>query len=144
MRRTHALAATSALFALGLLAVLLAPLTSSTLIATAVLAGVAIVIAIGECAQFIVVGPLVADLAPPQLLGRYLSLYGLSFTAAVALGPAVGGVLLATSPDAVWWGGALAVALTGAVLLRLGDRLPDPLLQAHCPPSPAVTVADPS
>jgi len=26
---------------------------------------------------------------------------------------------------------------------RLGDRLADPLLQAHCPPPPAVTVADP-
>src|SRR6185437_9728850 len=60
MRRTHALAATSALFAVGLLAVLLATLTRSTPAATAVLAGVAIVIAIGECAQFIVLGPLVA------------------------------------------------------------------------------------
>jgi len=81
-----------------------------------------------------VVGPIVAGLAPPHLLGRYLSLYGLTFTAGAALGPAVGGALLATSPDAVWWGGALAVALTGAGLLRLGDRIPDPLLQAQCPP----------
>jgi MFS family permease len=142
MRRTHALAATSALFAIGLLAVLLATLTSSTLTATTVLAGVAIVIAIGECAQFIVTGTIVADLAPPHLLGRYMSLYGLSFTAGVALGPAVGGALLATSPDAVWWGGALAVALTGAGLLRLGDRIPDPLLQAQCPPPQAVSAAD--
>jgi MFS family permease len=143
LRRTHALAATCALFAIGLLAVLLAPLTSSTLTATTVLAGVAIVIAIAECAQFVVLGPLVAELAPPHLLGRYMSLYGLTFTVGVALGPAVGGVLLATSPDAVWWGGALALALTGAGVLRLGDRLPDPLLQAHCPPPQAVTVADP-
>ncbi len=125
MRRTHALAATSALFAIGLLAVLLATLTSSTFTATTVLAGVAIVIAIGECAQFIVLGPIVADLAPPHLLGRYMSLYGLTFTAGVALGPAVGGALLATSPDAVWWGGALAAALIGVGLLRLGDRRPD-------------------
>ncbi len=142
MRRTHALAATSALFAIGLLAVLLATLTSSTLTATTVLAGVAIVIAIGECAQFVVLGPIVADLAPPHLLGRYMSLYGLTFTAGVALGPAVGGALLATSPDAVWWGGALAVALTGAGLLRLGDRIPDPLLQAQCPPPQTVSTAD--
>jgi MFS family permease len=133
MRRAHALAVTSALFAIGLLTVLLATLTSSALIATTVLAGVAIVIAIGECAQFIVLGPIVADLAPPHLLGRYMSLYGLTFTVGVALGPAVGGALLATSPDAVWWGGALTVALTGAGLLRLGDRIPDPLLQTQCP-----------
>jgi MFS family permease len=142
MRRTHALAATGALFAIGLLAVLLATLTSSTLTATTVLAGVAIVIAIGECAQFVVLGTIVADLAPPHLLGRYMSLYGLSFTAGVALGPAVGGALLATSPDAVWWGGALAAALIGAGLLRLGDRIPDPLLQAHCPPPQAVSAVD--
>jgi MFS family permease len=134
MRRTHALAATSATFAIGLLAVLLATLTRSTLTATTVLAGVAIVIAIAECAQFIVLGPLVAELAPPHLLGRYMSLYGLSFTVGVALGPAVGGALLATAPDAVWWGGALALALTGAGLLRLDDRIPDPLLQTRCAP----------
>jgi MFS family permease len=141
MRRTHALAATSGLFAIGLLAVLLATLTSSTLTATAVLAGVAIVIAIGECAQFIVLGPIIADLAPPHLLGRYMSLYGLTFTAGVALGPAVGGALLATSPNAVWWGGALAAALVGAGLLRLGDRVPDPLLQVQLPPPQAVGAA---
>jgi MFS family permease len=105
------------------------------------LAGVAIVIAIGECAQFIVLGPIVADLAPPHLLGRYMSLYGLSFMAGVALGPAVGGALLATSPDAVWWGGALALAVTGAGLLRLGDRIPDPLSQTQYPPPQAAPEA---
>ena len=81
-------------------------------------------IAIGECAQFIVLGPIVADLAPPHLLGRYMSLYGLTFTAGVALGPAVGGALLATSPDAVWWGGALTVALTGGQLAARTSILP--------------------
>jgi hypothetical protein len=59
----------------------------------------------------------------------------------VALGPAVGGALLATSPDAIWWGGALAVALTGAGLLRLGDRIPDPLIHAQRPPPQAVSAA---
>ena len=128
MRRTHALAATGAIFAIGLLAVLPATLTRSTLTATTVLVMVAIVIAIAECAQFIVLGPLVAELAAAHLLGRYMSLYGLSFTVGVALGPAVGGALLATSPDAVWWGGALVLALTGAGCLWLGDRIPDPLV----------------
>src|SRR6185437_9598696 len=142
MRRAQALSATSALFAIGLLAVLLATLTSSTLTATTVLAGVAIVIAIGECAQFVVVGTIVADIAPPHLFGRYMSLYGLSFMAGVALGPAVGGKLLATAPDAVWWGGALTVALIGAGLVRLGDRIPDPLMQPQCPAPQAVSAPD--
>jgi MFS family permease len=63
-----------------------------------------------------------------------MSLYQLSFMAGVALGPAIGGVLLATSPDAIWWGGALALALTGAGFLRLGSRIPDPLSPTKSPP----------
>jgi MFS family permease len=139
MRRTHALLATGVVFAVGLLAVLPATLTHSTLAATTVLAGVAILIAIAECGQFIVLAPLVAEIAPPHLLGRYMSLYQGSFTVGAALGPAVGGVLLATSPDAIWWGGALAMALTGAGFLRLRDRIPDPLLPTKSPPLQAAS-----
>jgi predicted MFS family arabinose efflux permease len=127
MRRTHAFAMTSGLWAIALLAVLLATLTRSAFAATTVLAGVAILIAIGECAQSVVLGPVVADLAPPHLLGRYMSLYSLTFTGALALGPAVGGAVLATSPDAVWWGGAIVAAVIGAGFLLSGDRIPEPL-----------------
>jgi MFS family permease len=130
MRRTHAFAAASALFAVSLLAVLPATLIRSELVATSLLAGVAVVFAIGECFHIVVLGPLVADMAPAHLLGRYLSVYGLTFTVSLAIGPAVGGLLLQTSPDAVWWGGALAAVLAGAVLFRLGGRIPDPLREA--------------
>ena len=130
MRRIHAFAAASALFAVSLLAVLPATLIHSELAATSLLVGVAVVFAIGECVHTVVLGPLVADMAPAHLLGRYISLYGLSFTISLALGPAIGGFLLQTSPDAVWWGGALAALLAGAVLLRLGGRIPDPLREA--------------
>lgn len=126
-RRTHAFALTSALFAGSLLAVLPATLLHSALAATSLLVGVAIAFALGEIAHILVLGPLVADMAPAHLLGRYLSLYSLTFTLSLALGPAIGGLLLQTSPDTVWWGGALAAALAGAVLLRLGGRIPDPL-----------------
>ena len=129
LRRTHAFAAASALFALSLLAVLPATLTHSEFTATSLLAGVAIVFAVAECIHIVVLGPLVADMAPAHLLGRYLSIYGMAFTVSLALGPAIGGLLLQSSPDAVWWGGALAAALAGAVLLRLNGRIPDPLHQ---------------
>jgi MFS family permease len=125
----------------GRWSVQLATLTHSTLAATTVLAGVAILIAIAECGQFIVLGPLVAEIAPPHLLGRYMSLYQLSFMVGVALGPAVGGVLLGTSPDTIWWGGAFALALTGAGFLRLGNRIPDPLLPTKSPPLQAASEA---
>jgi MFS family permease len=130
MRRTVGFAATSALFAVALLAVLPATLIHSELAAASLLAGVAIVFAIAECVHILVLGPLVADMAPAHLLGRYLSLYSLTFTGSLALGPAIGGLLLGNSPDAIWWGGALAALLAGAVLLRLGDRIPDPLHEA--------------
>jgi predicted MFS family arabinose efflux permease len=130
MRRTVGFAATSALFAIALLAVLPATLIHSELAAASLLAGVAIVFAIAECIHILVLGPLVADMAPAHLLGRYLSLYSLTFTGSLALGPAIGGLLLGTSPDAIWWGGALAALLAGIVLLRVGDRIPDPLHEA--------------
>jgi MFS family permease len=131
MRRTHAFAAASALFAVALLGVLPATLIHSELVATSLLAGVAIVFAIGECFHIVVLGPLVADMAPAHLLGRYLSVYGLSFSISLALGPAIGGFLLQTAPDVVWWGGALGAILAGAVLFRLGGRIPDPLREAQ-------------
>jgi MFS family permease len=130
MRRTHAFAATSALFAVALLAVLPATLIHSELAATGVLAGVAIVLASAEIAHILVLGPLVADMAPAHLLGRYLSLYSLTFTGSLALGPAIGGLLLQTSPDAIWWGGALAAAVIGGGFLLSGDRIPDHPLAA--------------
>src|SRR5919201_1319154 len=130
IRRTHGFAAASAIFAIALVGVLPATLIHSEVAATSLLAGVAIVFAIGECAHILVLGPLVADMAPAHLLGRYLSLYSLTFTGSLALGPAIGGLLLQSSPDAVWWGGALAAVLAGAVLLRLGGRIPDPLHEA--------------
>jgi MFS family permease len=130
MRRAQSFAVTSALFAVALLAVLPATLVHSEFAATGLLAGVAVVLAAAEIAHILVLGPLVADMAPAHLLGRYLSLYSLTFSGSLALGPAIGGLLLQTFPDAIWWGGALGALLAGAVLLRLGDRLPDPLNQA--------------
>jgi MFS family permease len=125
MRRAQAFAVTGALFAVALLTVLPATLIHSDFAATSLLAGVAIIFASAEIAHILVLGPLVADMAPAHLLGRYLSVYSLTFSGSLALGPAIGGLLLQTLPDAIWWGGALAALLAGAVLLRLGDRIPE-------------------
>ena len=130
MPRARAFAATSALFAIALLGVLSATLIHSEFGATALLAVVATVFAMGECVHAVVLGPLVADLAPPHLLGRYMSLYGVMTTTGFALGPAIGGVVLATSPDSIWWGGALIAAAIGVGFLLAGDRIPDAPLAA--------------
>src|SRR5437763_5896379 len=78
MRRARAFAAASAIFAVALLAVLPATLIHSEIAAASLLVGVAIVFAIGEVVHTLVLGPLVADMAPSHLLGRYLSVYGLT------------------------------------------------------------------
>jgi MFS family permease len=130
MRRAQTFAAASVFFAIALLGVLSATLIHSELGATALLVGVAIVFAIGECVHNVVLGPLIADLAPPHLLGRYISLYRLIVTAGLALGPAIGGALLASSPDAIWWGGALVAGVIGAGFLLASDRIPDHPLAA--------------
>jgi MFS family permease len=54
-----------------------------------------------------------------------MSMYALMANGGLALGPAIGGVMLATSPDAVWWGGALVAAAIGAGFLLSGDRIPE-------------------
>ena len=46
--------------------------------------------------------PLVADLAEPRLLGRYMALSALSWQVGFALGPAIGGFVLDVSPNGVW------------------------------------------
>ena len=142
MRRSHAFAATSALFAVGLLAVLPATLIHSELAATCILGASAMVLASAEIAHILVLGPLVADMAPAHLLGRYLALYSLTFASSLAIGPAIGGLLLQSSPDAIWWGGAIVVAVVGAGFLLAGDRIPDHALAATASDSPGDPAAD--
>ena len=121
--RTFAVA--SGLFAVALLGVLPVTLIHSELGATALLSGIATVFAIGECVHSVVHGPVIVDLAPPHLLSRYISILALTVTGGFAIGPAIGGAVLAYSPDAVWWGGAVVAGAIGAGFLLVGDRILD-------------------
>ena len=63
-----------------------------------------------------------ANLAPADKRGRYMSLYGLTWGAASAVGPVIGGLLNdRVGPQFIWYGGALvgAVALAAFALLAL-------------------------
>jgi MFS family permease len=125
IRPARTFAAASVLFAVALLGVLPVTLIHSELGATALLSGIATVFAIGECVHSVVHGPVIVDLAPPHLLGRYISILALTVTGGFAIGPAIGGAVLAYSPDAVWWGGAVVAGAIGAGFLLVGDRIPD-------------------
>jgi len=144
-RRARTFAAASGLFAVALLAVLPVTLIRSELGATVLLCGVATVFAIGECVHSVVHGPAIVDLAPPHLLGRYVSVLALTVTGGFAIGPAIGGAVLAYSPDAVWWGGALVAGAIGAGFLLVGDRIPNapPAATGPAAPGPTATPGGP-
>jgi MFS family permease len=136
IRPARTFAAASGLFAVALLGVLPVTLIHSELGATALLSGIATVFAIGECVHSVVHGPVIVDLAPPHLLGRYISILALTVTGGFAIGPAIGGAVLAYSPDAVWWGGALVAGAIGVGFLLAGDRIPDKPIAANEPTAP--------
>jgi MFS family permease len=57
---------------------------------------------LGECLYASTMGPITADLAEPALLGRYMAVSSLSWSAGGVIGPAVGGWLLGHSGTLLW------------------------------------------
>jgi MFS family permease len=132
--------------ALGLLGLLWAgawlvvPIAGSKTAGAAMLLLVAamVVFAVGECLHGAVHAPLVSDLAEPRLLGRYMALSALSWQVGFALGPAVGGFVLAYSPSGVWLGAAAVCALGGALAFLVETTLPAGARRTPAPaPAPA-------
>ncbi len=70
---------------------------------------------------------LVADLAPPRLRGRYMALSSMSWEVGFVIGPAVGGLVLATQPLALWPLAAASLGLAVFGVLRNERRLPPAL-----------------
>jgi MFS family permease len=81
------------------------------------LVAAAVAFAVGECLHATAFMPLIADLAPLALRGRYMATAGLSWWLGFALAPTLGGQLLAISPSLALIGGA-ALAASAIVLLR--------------------------
>jgi MFS family permease len=110
--------------------------------ATAVLAGAAVLFAIGECLHGTIHVPLAADLAPPRLVGRYMAFSSQSWQVGWIVGPAVGGFILQHQPYALWpiAAGANLVGVGWALLLerRLprGVRLTPTAVRAELAPEP--------
>jgi MFS family permease len=89
-----------------------------------------VVLTIGEMIMVPTSTALTANLAPAEMRGRYMGLFGLTWSIAFGVGPVLGGYLNdAVAPAAIWYGGlamGLAAAIGFAVLSR---RLRRPLLQ---------------
>jgi MFS family permease len=89
-----------------------------------------VILTIGELIMIPTSTALTANLAPPDMRGRYMGVYGLTWGVAMGIGPVLGGVLNdQVAPVAIWYAGLLlgAIAVAGFVLLgRLMPRHPDP------------------
>jgi MFS family permease len=93
-----------------------------------------LLVGIGECCHTTALMPLVADLAPAALRGRYMATISLSWWTGLWLAPTVGAQLLSVSPPAAMVTSA-AVALTAAVAAFALER--DLPTQVRLTPRPA-------
>lgn len=78
----------------------------------------AVVFSVGECVMGTVRSPMVVDMAPPQLVGRYNALTSMMFQLGMSLGRPLGAIALKRGPGSLWLLGGF-VALVGIVQLRV-------------------------
>jgi MFS family permease len=120
-RRGPTMAIAALAFALACLLVVAAGVINAAVLLFAAV----VLVGIGECFHTTVLMPLVADLAPPALRGRYMAAIGLSWWLGLALAPTLGAQALSVSPAGTFLaagGVALAAALSA---LALGRELPE-------------------
>ncbi|MFY9924935.1 MAG: MFS transporter [Opitutaceae bacterium] len=75
------------------------------------------VFTLGEMLSMPMASAYVADLAPPSMRGRYMGAYGMTWTLALVVGPALGMSLLAEGPTVLWLACAALGALAAALAL---------------------------
>jgi MFS family permease len=122
--RLHALATAGAFFGATCLGVLAAGTWFDGTNAVILLCLVIAVFSLAECLHGAVNNPMVADLAPPALIGRYMALRTSAWQVGFLAGPALGSLLLVRSPTALWTGAAGACAVAAAGFLLLERKVP--------------------
>jgi MFS family permease len=84
----------------------------------------AVAVGVGECFHTTALMPLVADLAPSALRGRYMATIGLSWWLGLGLAPTLGAQLLSISPPAALLAAAGVALAAAASALALERELP--------------------
>ncbi|TML54646.1 MAG: MFS transporter [Actinobacteria bacterium] len=123
-RRFPALALTAALFAVTCATILVVGRSLHGSAAVVALCGMIVVFSLAECIHGAVNNPLIADLAPPELMGRYMGLRTSAFQLGYLAGPTLGSLMLATSTSGLWLGSAGACLAASAGFLVLGHQAP--------------------
>jgi MFS family permease len=98
---------------------------ASRALAVALLVVAVIAAGVGECLHTTALTPLVAELAPAHLRGRYMAAIGLCFWIGLAAAPTGGTALLGVSPTAAFGVAAGLALAAAAAMLRLERRLPE-------------------
>jgi predicted MFS family arabinose efflux permease len=142
-RRMVALALMNVLWAVAALVVLAAGELVTAGSAALVFILATLIFGVGETLQGPTQAPLVADLAPDRLRGRYFALGSMSWSAGSILGPAVGGALLDWHPLAVWPSAAAVCVLCAAACLGLERNLPSRVRRTPKPEPVTVTPLTP-
>ena len=132
-RRMAALALMNVIWAVAALIVLAGGHWLNGTSAALVFITATLVFGVGETLQGPTQAPLVADLAPEQLRGRYFALSAMSWSAGSILGPAVGGALLGWHPLAVWPVAAAVCLFAAAGCLALERHLPEGVRRTPAP-----------
>jgi MFS family permease len=122
-RRVVTMALGAVTFVVASLIVVGAGLVDIRLAAAALLVSAAVV-ALGECLHTTVLMPLVADLAPAALRGRYMAVIGLSWWLGLALAPTLAAQVLSVSPPAAMLASAAVAAAAAVAALGLERTIP--------------------
>lgn len=84
-----------------------------------------VIVTIGELIVAPTITTFVANLAPADMRGRYMSIYGLTWSLSIGIGPLFGGFLGDNyGPSTIWIGG-LAVGFISAILFFVIERFID-------------------
>ena len=121
-RRVVMMAMGASAFVVACLLVVAASLNMQ--IAYLMLIAAAILVGVGECFHTTVLMPLVADLAPKSLRGRYMAAIGLSWWVGLALAPILGTQVLNFLPVAAFPAAAVVAAVAAVAAIALERRLP--------------------
>jgi MFS family permease len=124
-RRTRGIAALCLLWACAWTVTVVAGSSSSDVLTTAGFVVAMVVFALGETLVSTSIPPMVNDLAPDELRGRYNASYALAFSIGHVAGPAAAGFAVGGGLGSAFFGVLIASCLAAAfAALRLERRLP--------------------
>jgi MFS family permease len=122
-RRVLMIVLAASIFTAACLLAVLAGLRREIAYAALLIASIAV--AFGECFYTAVLTPLIADMAPAALRGRYMASMGLSWWIGLALAPTFGTQILSIAPAAVFVFGAALATVSAVSALALEKQLPE-------------------